>query len=57
MPVCGGQKRRKLYFDLTFISGENLKRGLINLPKAQDEDKKIWRVQIDDLDIMDEVYE
>ena len=57
MSVCGGQKLKELYFDLTFISDENLKRGLINLPKAQDKDKKIWRAQIDDLDIMDEMDE
>ena len=51
MSVCGGQKLKELYFDLTFISDENLKRGLINLPKAKvreedkDEDNIIWRIR------------
>jgi hypothetical protein len=70
---CHSYERRDLYFDLTFISGENLKRGLINIPKARkkdkDEDNIFWRIgrnrrnrrirrtQIDDLDIMDEVDE
>ena len=51
MSGCHSYERRNLYFDLTFISGENLKRGLINIPKAKvreedkDEDNIIWRIR------------